>query len=159
MKLVKLTIISAGVLGLVSCSSTPPPVDPHPLKVFPMSRQSSPAYPYYGKTTWVQADRPIPLKTKVKSPYIMPIIEFTLKNSNLAEAIEALSQTIGYEGLCPKSVAKTKVSIVMSGSIENILEEISRQAKVDIKVSYNDRTIQVVDSGMAPTLPSAKSSS
>lgn len=115
-----------------------------------------PAEPVYGRTTWAHLPKPIAPKSKLNSPYLLPVISFELVDSNLAEAIEALSQSMGYDRHYPKSVAKRKVSIRMQGTLEEVLQEIARQAKVTARFEHERKLVRVFEDRMLPRLPGSK---
>ena len=121
----------------------------------PVTTSSAPE-PVYGRVTWAHLPKPIAPKTRHNSPYILPVISFELVDSNLAEAIEALSQSMGYDRHYPKSIAKRKVSIRMEGTLEEVLEEIARQAKVTARFEHERKLIRVFEDKMLPQLPGAK---
>jgi len=83
-------------------------------------------------------------------PLLMPVINVDLPNSNLAEAIEAIAQTIGYEGKYPPEVAEKKVSIKSEGTVLEILHEIGQQADVVAGLDNENRVVYVHMKALLP---------
>jgi hypothetical protein len=110
----------------------------------PAFRQVAPE-PVYSRVTWSQLPQPIRPKAKKESPLILPTLSFDLTDSNLKEAIEALAQSLGYRSIYAKQIENRPVSIKMVGSVQEILENISRQANVSANLSHSRRVVEVYE--------------
>lgn len=118
----------------------------------PVTRREAPE-PVYGRVTWAHLPKPVAPKSALDAPYLLPVVSFELVDSNLEEAIEALAQTMGYDRHYPKSVAQRKVSIKMVGTLEEVLTEIARQAKVTARFEHERKLVRVFEDRMLPQLP------
>lgn len=121
----------------------------------PVTRKEAPE-PVYGRVTWAHLPKPVAPKAVQNAPYLLPVVSFDLVDSNLEEAIEALAQTMGYDRHYPKSVAKRKVSIKMVGTLEEVLAEIVKQAKVTARFEHERKLVRVFEDRMLPQLPGSK---
>jgi len=87
----------------------------------------------------------------------MPTMSFELPHSTLGEAIEALAQSIGYYWSYPQESSRRPIAIKMTGSVDQILREISRQAEVYAVLDHKGRMVRVVTGEMInPPAPAAK---
>ncbi len=152
-KIFKLTMGLLSCACLLACSSNSDS-RPEPKYEYyhPVSRKFAPE-PVYSRVTWSHLPEPLPSRSIEKAPYFQPVINFLLPNSNLAEAVEALSQTIGYRWMSPKGLYGRKVSIEMEGTIEEVLGEIAKQASVDAKLDHSKRLVRIIDRQVLPKLP------
>lgn len=121
-------------------------------KYRPAMRQLPPE-PVYSRLMWSHSPQPIPAATAKKAPYLQPVIQFEFPNSNLEEAIQALAQTMGYRWSLPKELSSRGVSINQSGTVDEILGELGRQARVNAHVDHEQRVVFVVDETTNPKLP------
>lgn len=121
----------------------------------PAYRQLPPE-PVYSRLMWSHAPQPIPAATTQKAPYLQPVIQFEFPNSNLEEAIQALAQTMGYRWSLPKELSSRGVSVNQSGTVDEILGELGRQARVNAHVDHEQRVVFVVDGSTNPKLPGSK---
>ena len=71
----------------------------------------------------------------------------------LKKQIEALAQTMGYRWKFPKGVAHRKVQVRMTAPLDEILGELSRQARVEAVFDHQARMIRVFQGPIVPRLP------
>ena len=139
--------VSAVVCG---CSSA---VEPK-IEYYPTAARTYGPDPVYSRVTWSHLPQPIPTPAQEKAPYLSPVISFELPNSNLSEALSALSQTLGYDLDCPPELGSRKVSLKLVGTVDEVLSEINRQANVNAQVSHATRMVRVGSESVTPQLPS-----
>lgn len=150
-------VLAAVLFAAAGCA---PPPGPAPRKVeyyYPAFRQVAPE-PVYSRLTWSNLPQPVMDPPREKGPYLSPVIAFNLGDSTLQEAIEAISQTIGYQWSFPPEAAKRHVRVKMKGSVGEILSEISRQAEVEAQIDHQSRIVRVFDRATTPQLPPASES-
>jgi hypothetical protein len=136
------------LLLLVACSAPQPQPEYYPVA----TRRNAPE-PVYSRLTWSHLPQPVKPKVGQDSPYLLPVVDFEMPNTTLGEAIEALAQSMGYRWDYPKSLARRNVRIRMSGNVEEVLAEISKQAKVSGAFDHNQRIVKVLDEQVVPRLP------
>ena len=141
------------ILSVCSCSNVTYKREIEEYK--PVTRRYAPE-PVYSRVTWAHLPQPIAPKTRHKAPFLMPTVSFELRNSNLKEAVEALSQTMGYDWYYPKVLASRRVSIKMQGTLKEVLDEIARQAKVQASFDHKRKLVRVFEERMLPRLPGSK---
>ena len=127
------------------------------IEYYHVAYRQSPPEPVYSRFTWSQTPGPIRTKVRDEAPLFLPTISFELPNSNLDEAIEALAQTIGYGWKYPDGVKNRKIRIRMTGTVEEVLEEIGRQANVHGVLDHENRIVQVMEQSTSPSLPAETS--
>jgi len=137
------------------------PIEPVQRKTeyYKVVRQQLPPEPVYSRLTWSQLPAPAvachSCEAKEKAPLLQPVIQFNLAKSNLAEALEAVSQTIGYRLEFPAKWSKRPISINFTGTVEQALAEIAQQAGVRASLDHELRLVKVVDKKVTPYLPPA----
>lgn len=146
-------ILGAALAVVVGCAPTPA-VKPKVENYYPAYRQLGPE-PVYSRLAWSNLPQPAARSAREKGPYLSPVISFNLGDSTLQEAIEALSQTIGYQWSFPPQAASRPVRVKMKGSVSEILSEISRQANVEAELDHQNRMVTVFDHSTTPQLPPA----
>lgn len=119
---------------------------------YPVVRRRSTPEPVYGRMMWSHLPEPSPLRSKNTAPMLLPVLEFELPKSSLGESVEALAQAIGFRWDYPEALASRPVSIRMSGTVEEVLREISRQANVSAELDHDLRVVRVLDAGTRPQL-------
>lgn len=139
----------ASAILLVGCAAETPP---QPERYRVAFRQNGPE-PVYARFMWSHLPRPFKPKVTDTAPYYLPVVRFDMPDATLETAVEALAQAMGYRWHYPKSVAKRKVHIRMEGTVEEVLEEICRQTKVEALFDHQQRLVRVVDKRMMPKLP------
>lgn len=150
MSQLKTVIIGTFLLGAcVSCASDVPP----PVEYYQPAYRQSPPEPVYSRLMWSHLPSPIQPKSAGTAPLIMPVISFELPDATLEEAIEALAQTMGYRWDYPKQAAKRPIHIRMEGTIDEVLQEIGRQANVQTMLDHEKRLVRVMEKEMLPRLP------
>lgn len=149
MKYLRASIFLLLALTLTACAAQQPQEVEYYRVAF---RQHGPE-PVYSRFMWSHLPRPFKPKAPETAPYYLPVVRFDLPDSTLEEAVESLAQAMGYRWHYPKSVAKRKVHIRMEGSVQDILEEISKQTKVHALFDHQQRMVRIMDKKMRPTLP------
>ena len=152
-------ITAALAFGVTACSSKEPD-GPIVEYYYPAYRQFAPE-PVYSRLSWSHLPQPIHPKSKDNSPLLMPTLAIDLPRSTLGEAIQALAQTMGYTWTYPQDVAGRTIAIKMTGSVDEILGEIGRQARVLTVLDNESRMVRVVTlagvgSGSGSITPEAK---
>lgn len=141
--------LAASALFLGGCvDATKPKIENY----YPNYKQLPPQ-PVYSRLTWSQLPYPTPLRSKGNSPYLSPVISFNFPKTTLKGAIEALAQTMGYEPKYPADIADRKLAIVKEGTVDDLLEEISRQARIEGRFDHERRIVIVEDTSSLPRLP------
>lgn len=141
------------LLFVCACSSSKPPrwdeVERSKEFYNMPSRKYAPE-PVYGRMTWSHLPEPQVQKNKDDAPLIDPTFSFEMPNSNLTEALEALSQAIGYRWKYPQRLGHRKISINRVGTVSEILSEICSQAHVRAALDNAERIIYVQDANLRP---------
>ncbi|MDD2942235.1 MAG: hypothetical protein PHC51_04630 [bacterium] len=119
---------------------------------YPVVHKRTLPEPVYGRMMWSHLSQPTPIRNKNTAPFLLPTVEFDLRNSSVAETIESLAQALGYRWSYPPEVGTRKVSILMEGTVEEILAEISRQGNIVGEFDHEQRVLRVIDSRMQPQL-------
>jgi len=153
-------MIFASALALLAVSCTPTKsfdyVEPR-VEYYPVASRQAPIEPVYSRVTWSHLPRPVGNKSAEKGELYQPVIEFSMKNATLLEALEALSQTIGYELRYPTQYGSRAVSMELTGTVEEVLKEVSRQAKVEARLDHRRKLLVVGDFADSPALPASRS--
>lgn len=128
---------------------------PRPVEYYRATYRQLPPPPVYSRVTWSHLPQPTPRQAKQNSPLLRQVIRFELPNSTLGEAIEALSQTIGYQAEYPSDLAARAVSLNVEGSPDEVLEMVAQQAKVNAQLDRVARVVRVTaeQSEVQPVLP------
>lgn len=150
--LVCLVLLLTPLVGCTSNKALYEDLEPR-IEYYDVSYRQAPHEPVYSRLAWSHLPKPVVAQEAEKAPLLLPVILFDLPNSNLREALEALSQTIGYRLEYPRALAGRSVSIVREATVDVILTEIGRQARVETELDHNARTIRVVDGRTQPLLP------
>ncbi len=143
----------------VSCSPQKPEfefIEPRE-EYYQAATRQAPIEPVYSRVTWSHLPRPVGEQRVEKGQLYQPVIEFSMKNATLLEALEALSQTIGYELRYPTQYGSRAVSMEITGTVEEVLKEVSRQAKVSARLDHKRRILVVGNFADSPSLPSYRS--
>ena len=146
----KLGAVICFALVCTACSSNTKP-QPRVEYYTPAFRQIAPE-PVYSRLTWSQVPQPISEKARDIAPLIDPVLSFELPHSTLREALEALSQALGYRAQYPKGMEHRAISLKVVGTAEEILGKIEKQAHVKTVLNHQQRLIQVVDERTVPRL-------
>ncbi len=120
---------------------------------YQVATRQEPKEPVYSRVTWSQLPRPVPDAPVQKGKMIQPTMSFEMPNSTLAESLEALSQSIGYELRYPAKWAKRRVSLKFTGTVEEILAEICKQSRVKASLDHENKILRVHFSETSPRLP------
>ena len=103
----------------------------------------------YNRLKWVQLPAPVPSEKTAQGdlPYIFPIIEFSVKNESLEEAIGVLAASAGYQAYTESSIAGKKLSLEMLGTMDEVALRIAERADVKIVVDHDGKVIRVFGVG------------
>ncbi len=157
MRLVILFFLISFTFFLTGCSSNKEPYEgnlPGTVKYdyyYPSTRRLPPE-PVYSRVMWVYLPKPVGIETKNDVVFLRRIMSFELKNATLEEAVNAISQSMGFEAVYPRSLAGRRTSIDFEGSVEDALEKLSLDTNTRIKVDRGSRTISVFDRKIAPRI-------
>ncbi len=155
MRIVAISFSLMIVLGATGCFSSKK--DGPVIEYYQPAYRQSPPEPVYSRLTWSAMPGPIKPKARENTPMLMPELAFELPRSTLGEAIEALAQTIGYTWSYPAEASGRPIAIKMSGTVEDILRELGRQASVYTVLDHEQRAVKVVTKSMlSPSAPQAK---
>lgn len=141
------------VLALSGCAEKTPdyPIEMAIETYQPAFRTQAPE-PVYSRFTWSHLPQPVSNVPEQTAPMIHPTFSFELPDSNLREALEALSQAIGYRAMYPTELQSRRISLKMVGSVTAILGAIEKQAHVTTALDHEQRLIRVVDQRTVPRL-------
>ena len=140
------------VLTLLGCAERKPEHIFVHEKYYPAVRQL-PLEPVYGRVTWSHLPKPVGPRAKTDAPFLKKNISFELPQSTLEESVVALAHSMGYEALYPQELAKRKVSLVVEGTNEEILDKICEQSQTTAEIDHKERIIRIYDDGLNPVLP------
>lgn len=151
----RVTVLIALLLNLSACSSIwlPSPPPERKVEYYPVVKRQAPPQTVYSRVMWSHLPAPATLQSKEKTPLLQPVMHFDLAKSNLAEALEALAQTIGYRLQYPAKWSKRPISIELTGTVEEALAEVARQAGVSASLDHELRLVKVAEKGVSPSLP------
>ncbi|MCC6221833.1 MAG: hypothetical protein IT291_11395 [Deltaproteobacteria bacterium] len=136
-------ILAFSAIALCSCSRTQEPIIRYQYYT-PAFRPHGPEA-VYSRLTWSHLPQPIPRRAGSITAYVSPVYSLELPHSNFAEAIQAIAQTIGYECSYPQHVEGRAISIKTTGTIDELLLEIGKQAGVSVELNHEERIIRIVD--------------
>lgn len=156
----KLLICSASVLFCMShaitisgCSSnTDTSIKIVQETYYPVRRQTPPE-PVYSRVTWSHLPKPIGSVSNNKTVFLHKTTSYEFKKSTLAEAVDAVAQSIGFEAVYPKNIAKRPVTMKLEGSPDDALAKLCEQTNTSIEVDQSARKLTIVDKALVPTLP------
>lgn len=118
----------------------------------PTLRQA-PAADVYGRLTLAYLPEPVPSAARKKNvPYLSPVMDFDLPDATLAEALEAVGQTIGYRVEYDPALGSRPVSVTREATLDVILTEIGRQANVNVELLHTQRRLVASAVTPAPAL-------
>lgn len=164
-------ILVTASLGLMSCGSLAGGGQPSRIEEpYRVAFRQSPPPPVYNRVIYSNLPRPIttdsgsPTSTgsdvglgeKVeqnKAKLYQPVMRFKFSPGTFGEAVEAISQTIGYKLEYPAEYAKRRVALDLTGTIDQALAELERQARVTISLEHDAKAIRVSDGIVRPKLP------
>lgn len=125
-----------------------------PVEHYTYSTRQEPTPRVYGRMMWSQPPRPLKVSNAPSNaPLLMPRIEIDMVDATLGEALESISQTMGYRLIYPRDVAGRKISVRQVGTLEEILEEIASQGGVGVLLDHEERVIRVGQERTVPSLP------
>ena len=150
MKTSKITWLLLAAVGLaIGCGDPAFVVKTEPYK--PAFRQEPPE-PVYSRVTWSHLPYPAPPETDSRSPLLRPSVKVEFVRATLGEAIRALAKDLHYDNDCPSELCSRTVTLHESGTLDQILENLSAQAKVIATVDHEGRLIRVSAPAPAPLL-------
>ena len=104
------------------------------------------------RVMWSHLPQPLPSEVETESPLIWPKMSFELPDSTLGEAIEAVCSAIGYRGHYSKRIANRPISVNKIATVDEILKELGKQARVVAELDHKNRTLRVFGPNQVPTL-------
>jgi hypothetical protein len=143
------------LLGLMilasACASTPDPQEK--IEYYQPAYRQLPSEPAYSRMTWSHLPSPVPLAAAEKGPYFLPVMRAEFSETTLGEAVQVLAKTIGYRADSPAAVAGRKISVRFSGTLDEILVEVSKQGGVYAQLDHEAKVIRIGDPAAAATSP------
>jgi hypothetical protein len=144
----------ASVNGLGGCVAAKTEPEFKKEYYFPQTRQLPPD-DVYARTMWTHPPQPIRPKPRETAPLLMPNISVEFENSTLEESLDAVSQSVGYRWRSSRGLATKPISVRMEGTVDEVLDEIGRQADVSITFDHDARMIVARPLGAERVLPKA----
>jgi hypothetical protein len=145
-----LICISAVLFG---CSSKPM----YRVVYYKPAFRQSPPEPVYSRLMWSHLPEPSRPKSRDDAPLMLPEVFVELKDASLDEAVEAIAQTMGYRWEYPDVTSKNRITIHMEGNVEEVLDEVRKQAQVPLAFDHEKRMIRLQDRTTQLKLPSRSS--
>lgn len=150
MRIIRVLTLLTVTSSLMACAAS----EPKKVDFYRVAFRQHGPEPVYSRFMWSHLPRPFKPKVPETAPYYLPVVRFDMPNSTLEQAVEALAQAMGYRWHYPSAVAKRKIDIRMEASVEEVLAEISAQAKVHGLFDHQQRLVRILDTRMVPKLPS-----
>ncbi len=158
-RLVRLTLSVTTVAtfsALCGCSTNVVPLKNPERKTFTVSYRHTAPQPVYSRVRWVYLPDVVPMKDGFalsKSAPIDPVVSLQLKNTSLPEAMMSLANIVRYRAECPSQLESVKVSLNAVGTIEELAQQIAKQAGEEIVVDHVSRVVRIQPSPGAPVAP------
>ena len=145
-----LSLLVSPVLLLSACSSNSKKAVE--VQTYRPAIHQLPLEPRYSRVTWSHLPKPVVPASETKGPYLRKVMAYEVPDSNVRESLTVLANSIGYEAVIPSELKNRKVSLVMEGTIVEILDAICAQANISAEINDKKRTIQVFDRVPDPRL-------
>lgn len=144
---IALSVSIAATALLSGCSSTPEAgtaVDDRQ-RTFGVAIRQLPPEPPYHRLRFVHLPEmlPNPLPPQAQSE-LRTVMEFEVRNMTVQEAAQVLAASSRYSSYAASTVADTRVSLRMLGTLDEIAERIAEQAGAKAYVDHVGRSIRFV---------------
>ena len=149
--MVRSGVILCGVfliaLSFSGCSALTSHQDPEvekPIEVYQVANRQLPPKQVYNRLRWVHLPQPLPEKVGAvpTESYILPIVQLELEDATLQEAVDALAATTSYQSYCENRIANKKITIKALGTIDELVEKISKEAGILAEVDHDTQSIR-----------------
>jgi hypothetical protein len=119
----------------------------------PKTRQLPPDQ-VYSRLTWSHLAHPLPQPATQQAPVLKPTLTVDFKNVEFREAIQTVARIIGYRWAYPEPAAARRVTVKVTGTIEQIVALLGRQSGLSIELDRTQRVVRAHE--ISPQLPSVK---
>lgn len=120
------------------------------------ARKFAPEPVYYRlKTSYLPSPIPSGEVFSANAVPMLPTKTFKVENETLKNAGIQLGNEFGYEVYCASPLVDTPISVNATGTLEDILQEISKDKGIITSVNHEDRMIQFLV-GFHPDKPKSK---
>ena len=133
------------VLGLIAgCSSTDPRKRKKDRENFFFPMRQLPQDRVYGTLRAVHLPNPLPKSDKDmgQAPRIMPIFEFSVKDTPLEEVAMILASAARYSSYCASTVAKQRVTFSGLGTVEELAALIAKETGTRAFMDHENRVVR-----------------
>jgi len=139
----------------VACSDLKPYERPTERKDFFHPVRQLPPEPVYSRLKYVYLPDVIPeAPTAESANRIDPKIHFEVTNSTLERTAQALGETIHYKAFIAQEIAQQPYSCNLSGTVDEIAQNISRDSNIDVVVDHSQRELRFLPrTSVLPRLP------
>ena len=113
-------------------------------KVFRVATRQLPPEPVYNRLRWVRPPQVTPSRKidAKRSPLILPVVHYSVKQTPACEALLVLAATSRYRSYCASAVEPKRVSLDMLGTIDEIAQEISHNAGIKVVVDHQNQEVR-----------------
>jgi hypothetical protein len=126
------------------CSSSQPPAVSKDPQVYKIQTRKLPPDPVYNRVTWAHLPDSMPgiSLPRSASAQIAPIITFDVNNAKLEDAARSLAATMQYASYCSSVIADQRLTLRRLGTIDELAEAISQQARISVSVDHEGRVLR-----------------
>ncbi len=98
----------------------------------------------YNRVKTVHLASPLPSREKhpVSNKIITPVFQFEAEDSTLGEVVMILANTAKYSAYCDKQLENIKISLITLGTVEEIANEIEKDAGITVDVDHVNKEIR-----------------
>ncbi|NMC63324.1 MAG: hypothetical protein GYA55_09175 [SAR324 cluster bacterium] len=149
-----ITIVLISALS-TACSDLKPYEPQSERKDFFYPVRQLPPEPVYSRLKYVYLPDVIPeAPTGESANRIDPKIHLTVTNSTLERTAQALAETVHYKGFIAQEIAQQPYSCDLSGTVDEVAENISSDSNIDVVVDHSQREIRFLPrTSVPPRLP------
>lgn len=132
------------IMVLSGCSSTPSPTVSKEPQVYKIQTRKIAPDPVYNRVIWAHLPDSMPSLSMPRSAsaQIAPIITFDVSNVKLEDAARTLAATMQYASYCSSVIADQRLTLRRLGSIDELAEAISQQARISVSVDHEGRVLR-----------------
>ena len=114
-----------------------------------MATRQLPPEPVYNPVTWVRPPQIAPTRKyeASRAPLVLPVMEFSIDNAPLSEAVLVLAAPTRYATYCSSTVADQRLSLTMVGTMPEIAQEIEAKTGVRVIIDHTNREVRFLGSG------------
>lgn len=113
-------------------------------RTYKMATRQLPPQPVYGATRWVRPPEMTPDRRieSSKADLVVPILDFSVKDAPLSEAILVLGATARYRTYCSSIIADKKLTLTTIGTITEIATAIEKSADIKVALDHQNKEIR-----------------